>query len=310
MFATDDERWQAVMDRDARAEGVFVYAVRTTGVYCRTTCPARRPLRRNVVFHASMDEAERAGFRPCRRCRPADEALSSRHARVIAYACRTIEEAETVPTLTELATAAEMSPFHFHRLFVAQTGVTPQEYARVKRLPDGTAQRHCTEAIRFAMGECWLGSLLVAASDRGVCTILLGDDPEELLHDLERRFPTAELVGGDAAFETHVARVAAFVAEPSAGLDLPLDIRGTAFQLRVWQVLRKVPAGSTVSYRELAERLGRPQSTRAVATACAANPLAVAIPCHRVIRTDGSLSGYRWGIERKRELLEREHRVM
>jgi AraC family transcriptional regulator of adaptative response/methylated-DNA-[protein]-cysteine methyltransferase len=227
---------------------------------------------------------------------------------MIAYACRTIEEAETTPSLAQLAAAAEMSLYHFHKLFVAQTRVTVHEYARVKRLPNGTAHRarHSTDTIRFALGGCWLGSLLVAASDRGVCAILLGDDPEHLLHDLERRFPKADLVGGDAAFEAHVARVAAFVAEPSAGLDLPLDIRGTAFQLRVWQVLRKVPAGSTISYRELARRLSRPQSARAVATACAANPLAVAIPCHRVVRTDGSLSGYRWGLERKRELLERE----
>jgi AraC family transcriptional regulator of adaptative response/methylated-DNA-[protein]-cysteine methyltransferase len=219
-------------------------------------------------------------------------------------ACRTIEEAESPPRLAELARAARMSPFHFHRLFRVRTGVTPREYAMAKRLPSGRRSRGDT--IRFALGECWLGTLLVAASDKGVCAILLGDDPEELLHDLERRFPEADLVGGDANFEAHVARVASFVADPSAGFDLPLDIRGTAFQLRVWQVLRSLPAGSTVSYSELARRLSRPGSARAVATACAANPLAVAIPCHRVVRTDGSLSGYRWGLERKRELLERE----
>lgn len=344
--AERDPRWRAVIARDAAADGSFVYAVRTTGVYCRPSCPSRCARPEHVSFHADAAAAAAAGFRPCRRCRPDEAPLAERQAEQVAAACRIIERAEELPTLAELARGVGLSPFHLHRLFKAQTGVTPRAYAAARRtervraaLAAGggsvtaaiydagynAASRFYESAdavlgmtptafraggeraeIRFAIGQSALGALLVARSERGVCAILLGDDPEELLRDLERRFPRAELLGGDPAFEQLVATVVGFVEAPELGLDLPLDIRGTAFQQRVWDALRQVPAGETVSYAELARRIGAPGSVRAVAGACAANALAVAIPCHRVIRTDGGLSGYRWGIERKRALLKRE----
>lgn len=344
-YATDDARWAAVVARDPAAEGRFWFSVRTTGVYCRPGCVARRPRRENVAFHASPAEAERAGFRPCKRCRPDEADPGRRRREAIAAACRQIEQAEEPPRLDALAAAAGMSPCHFHRLFKAATGLTPRAWAaahRAKRVREelaagatvtqaiygagfGSSSRFYEQSdrmlgmkpsafraggrdaeIRFAVGECSLGTILVAASTRGICAILLGDEPEALVHELEDRFPQARLVGGDAAFEAWVARVIGFVDAPAAGLDLPLDIRGTAFQQRVWQALTAIPPGSTASYADIAAAIGRPKAVRAVARACAANPLAVAIPCHRVVRTDGGLSGYRWGIERKRALLERE----
>ncbi|MFN3323321.1 MAG: bifunctional DNA-binding transcriptional regulator/O6-methylguanine-DNA methyltransferase Ada [Bryobacteraceae bacterium] len=265
----------------------------------------------------------------------------------IAAVCRLIENAEVPPALETMARHAGLSASHFHRLFKAATGVTPRQYAaahRAARVRTALAARaNVTEAIydagfnstgrfydtaqdvlgmkpsefraggagqeiRFAVGECSLGSILVAQSARGICAILLGDDPDALVRDLEGRFPRADLIGGDERFERLVAQVVGFVEEPALGLDLPLDIRGTAFQQRVWEALRKIPAGGTVSYAEIAKRIGAPRSARAVARACAANPLAVAIPCHRVVRRDGVVSGYRWGVERKRALLEREQR--
>jgi AraC family transcriptional regulator of adaptative response/methylated-DNA-[protein]-cysteine methyltransferase len=344
-FTDDESRWQAVVSRDPAADGAFFYSVRTTGVYCRPTCAARRALRENVRFHATCQDAQRAGFRPCKRCKPTGESLAARHASAVAQVCRAIEEADEVPTLDELASAVGMSGQYFHRVFKAHTGLTPKGYAaahrsrRVRRelARNGTVTSAIYGAgfnsnsrfyessnevlgmtpktfraggngvaIRFAVGESWLGPILVAASDKGICAILLGDDPAQLVHDLEDQFPEAELIGGDADFEQLVAKVVGFVEMPSIGLDLPLDIRGTAFQRRVWEALRKIPAGSTVSYAEIAERIGQPKSVRAVAQACGANALAVAIPCHRVVRTDGSLSGYRWGVERKEKLLRRE----
>jgi AraC family transcriptional regulator of adaptative response/methylated-DNA-[protein]-cysteine methyltransferase len=344
-FTDDQSRWQAVVRRDPTADGVFVYSVRTTGVYCRPTCAARLALRKNVRFHATCRDAEKAGFRPCKRCKPTGEGLAARHASAVARACRAIEEADDVPSLDDLARSVGMSSYHFHRVFKAQTGLTPRGYAAARR--SHRVRRELAQSptitsaiygagfnsnsrfyesskellgmtpktfraggsgmvIRFAIGESWLGPILVAASDEGVCAILLGDDPAELARDLEDRFPEAELIGGDADFEQLVARVVGFVEMPSVGLDLPLDIRGTAFQQRVWEALRKIPAGMTSSYADIAERIGRPKSVRAVAQACASNSLAVAIPCHRVVRTDGSLSGYRWGVERKEKLLRRE----
>lgn len=345
-FTDDAARWRAVVDRDPAADGVFVCAVRTTGIYCRPTCPARRPLRQNVRFHATCRDAERAGFRPCKRCRPNEASPSERRAAAVARACRLIDQAEELPRLSELARAVGMSRYHFHRVFKAQTGLTPRSYAAARRAgrvrDELTRRKTVTEAIygagfrssgrfyessgetlgmtptafraggqgtsiRFAIGESWLGPILVAASEKGVCAILLGDDPDELARDLQDRFPDAQLVGGDADFERLVAQVVGFLQSPSVGLDLPLDIRGTAFQRRVWDALRQIPSGSTATYSEIAERIGQPRSVRAVAQACAANALAVAIPCHRVVRTDGSLSGYRWGVERKAKLLDHEH---
>ncbi|HEV7274747.1 MAG TPA: bifunctional DNA-binding transcriptional regulator/O6-methylguanine-DNA methyltransferase Ada, partial [Devosiaceae bacterium] len=338
--AERDPRWRAVLARDAAADGSFVYAVSTTGVYCRPSCPSRHARPEHVSFHADGAAAAAAGFRPCRRCRPDEAPLAVRQAEQVAAACRLLEQAEELPTLAELARAVGISPFHLHRLFKAQTGVTPRAYGAARRaerlraaLAEGrgsvtaaiydagynAASRFYESAdavlgmtpstyrgggesaeIRFAVGQSALGAVLVARSPRGVCAILLGDDPEALLRDLQRRFPKATLIGGDREFEQLVATVVGFVEAPTLGLDLPLDIRGTAFQQRVWQALRQIRPGETVSYAELARRIGAPGSVRAVAGACAANAIAVAIPCHRVVRTDGGLSGYRWGIERKR----------
>jgi AraC family transcriptional regulator, regulatory protein of adaptative response / methylated-DNA-[protein]-cysteine methyltransferase len=341
-----DPRWAAVVARDRRADGAFYYSVATTGVYCRPSCGSRLANPKNVRFHVTIADAERAGFRPCRRCKPDQPPLEQVHAAKVAEACRAIETADEAPSLATLAARAGLSPYHFHRVFKAITGVTPKAYAAAHRTSRvrrelKQASKTVTEAIydagfnsggrfyetagqvlgmtptdyraggaetrmHFAVGECSLGSVLVARTARGVCAILLGDDPEALVRELEDRFPNATLVGGDAAFETVVARVVGFVERPALGLDLPLDVRGTAFQQRVWQALREIPVGSTVSYAEIAARIGEPHGARAVAQACGSNALAVAIPCHRVVRADGALSGYRWGVERKRRLLERE----
>jgi len=340
-----DPRWSAVVARDRNADGTFFYSVATTGVYCRPSCGARAARPENVQFHSTTTDAERAGFRPCKRCRPDQVALAEQHAAEFTELCRMIENAEQAPSLDDLAKHAGLSPYYLHRVFKSITGLTPKAYAeahRAKRVRSGLdksgtvtdaiydagynsngrfyAQSHrvlgmtptdyraggANNAIRFAIGECSLGSILVAASARGVCTILIGDDPDDLAHDLQDRFPRAELIGGDAEFEQLVAKVVGFVEAPRLGLELPLDVRGTAFQERVWQALSEIPAGETASYAEIAKRIGSPKSVRAVAQACAANALAVAIPCHRVVRHDGGLSGYRWGVERKRALLARE----
>jgi AraC family transcriptional regulator, regulatory protein of adaptative response / methylated-DNA-[protein]-cysteine methyltransferase len=345
LFSTDADRWAAVVRRDRNADGRFYYSVRTTGVYCRPACAARRARRENVRFHSTPAQAEQAGFRPCRRCRPNEPGLAQQWAAAVARACRLIETAEAMPDLETMAGAAGMSRFHFHRVFKTVTGLTPKAYAAAQRTrrvrQELTRNATVTEAIygagfnsngrfyatssevlgmtptvfrsggpgasiRFAVGECSLGSILVAATEKGVCAILLGDDPGALVRELQDRFPRAQLVGGDAGFERLVARVVGFVEEPALGLDLPLDVRGTAFQQRVWQALRAIPAGSTTSYTKLAARIGAPTAVRAVARACATNALAVAIPCHRVVRTDGGLAGYRWGVQRKRALLARE----
>ena len=340
-----DPRWESVVARSAEADGTFWYSVRTTGVYCRPSCPARLARPENVRFHTTREEAERDGFRPCKRCGPDRPSLLERHTAMVTEACRFIESAPRAPSLEQLATRAGVSAFHFHRVFKAVTGLTPRAYAaahrgeRVRRelgrtstvtaaiydsgyssngrfygeservlgMTPSTYRAGGADAeIRFAVGECSLGAILVASSEQGVCAILLGDDPDALSRDLQDRFPRAVLVGGDAEFEQLVARVVGFVEAPGIGLNLPLPVRGTAFQHRVWQALREIPPGATVSYTMLAARLGAPMAVRAVARACAANPLAVAIPCHRVVRNDGGLSGYRWGVERKRALLRRE----
>jgi AraC family transcriptional regulator, regulatory protein of adaptative response / methylated-DNA-[protein]-cysteine methyltransferase len=344
-FATEAERWAAVVGRDKRADGHFYYSVLTTGVYCRPSCPARRPRRENVAFHASCAAAEKAGFRPCKRCRPNAASRAEERAAAVAEACRTIAAAEELPNLDDLAAAAGMNRFHFHRTFKAVTGMTPKAYAaahRAERVRQALPQSRSVTAaiydagfnssgrfyaatdamlgmtpksfrtggtgaeIRFAVGECSLGAILVAATGKGICAIALGDDPETLLRALQDRFPKAQLIGGDKDFEATVAKVVGLIEAPGVGLDLPLDLRGTLFQQRVWQALREIPAGTTASYGEIAKRIGAPRAVRAVAQACGANPVAVAIPCHRVVRTDGALGGYRWGIARKRALLDRE----
>lgn len=346
--AETDPRWAAVVSKDATADGTFYYSVKTTGVYCRPSCGARLPRPENIAFHATRAEAEKAGFRPCKRCKPDQPSLTEQHTATITAACRWIEDADEMPGLDALAEQAGMSPYHFHRVFKAVTGVTPKAYAtahRARRVrnelnrgtrvtdaifdagyqsnarfyehsnallgmtPSDWRRGGANAEIRFAVGECSLGAILVARSAKGICAILLGDDPDRLARDLQDQFPNAELIGDDAEFARLVARVVGFVEAPQQGLDLPLDVRGTAFQQRVWEALRKIPAGTTASYSDIAERIGAPKAVRAVAQACASNRIAVAIPCHRVVRNDGALSGYRWGVERKHALLEREART-
>lgn len=351
MQNTDDSRWRQVLARDKSSDGQFVYAVRTTGIYCRPSCPSRRGKRENVQFFMACDDAERAGFRPCMRCKPHVDATletqnTARYADMVSLACRFIENTDEVPALEDIARTVGSSPAHFHRIFKSFTGLTPKAYADAHRAdkmravlketsrvtdaiydagynsssrfyeasdkilgmkPKAFKSGGENEIIRFAIGQSTLGAVLVAISSKGVCAILMGDDPQDLIHDLEKRFPKAQLVGGDREFEDHIARVIGLVENPGIGFDLPLDLRGTAFQQRVWQALREIPPGKTVSYSELAETIGLPKSARAVAQACGANKIAVAVPCHRVVRHDGGISGYRWGVERKRELLEKEH---
>ena len=343
--AADDPRWLRVAERDRTADDVFWYSVATTGVYCRPSCPSRRANPKNVAFHETVALARTAGFRPCRRCHPDGLSVGAVNVAIVAKACRIIDEADQAPALASLAEMAELSPFYFHRLFRTVTGVTPRAYAAARRairlraaLADGatvtqgmhesgfnstgrfyaaatgllgmTPSRYrsggLAETLRFAVGQCSLGAILVASSARGIAAILIGDDPDPLVRELQDRFPRAGLLGDDTAYEALVARTIGFVDSPRTGLDLPLDIRGTAFQRRVWQALQTIPAGTTVTYGDIASRVGAAGAARAVASACAANPLAVAVPCHRVVRHDGTLSGYRWGVERKRMLIERE----
>jgi AraC family transcriptional regulator of adaptative response/methylated-DNA-[protein]-cysteine methyltransferase len=340
-----DARWARVLAKDRAADGSFFYGVHSTGVYCRPSCAARPARPENVSFHETADAAEQAGFRPCKRCKPDQLGRHEEQADLIAQACSIIEQAEVVPGMEQVAAQLGMSVSHFHRLFKQQTGLTPRSYARAGRarrmreqLSAGnavgaaiyeagyqSASRFYETAdavlgmtasnwqaggagveIRFAVGQCALGAILVAHSGRGVCAILIGDEPQSLVDDLQDRFRQASLIGGDADFEQWVARVVAMVERPGQGLALPLDVRGTAFQQSVWQALREIAPGQTVTYAELARRIGAPGAVRAVGSACGANPVAIAIPCHRVVRSDGGLSGYRWGIERKRALIALE----
>ena len=340
-----DPRWARIVARDRTADGHLWYSVLTTGVYCRPSCPSRSANPENVQLHDTVEEARATGFRPCKRCRPDGLSVDAENVAIVARACRLIEQSEEEPSLTDLAEAVGRSPSYFHRRFKAVTGLTPKGYAAAHRaakvregLESGNSVTEAiydagfnssgrfyekstgmlgmtpsqyraggaNEEIRFAVGETSLGAILVASSSKGVASILLGDDPNELVRELQDRFPKARLIGADRNYEALVARVVGFIEAPRLGLDLPLDVRGTAFQRRVWQALQGVPIGQTVSYAEIARRIGSPQAVRAVAGACAANHLAVAIPCHRVVRNNGSLSGYAWGVERKQALLTRE----
>lgn len=344
----DDPRWARIVARDRRADGRLWYSVATTGVYCRPSCPSRTANPKNVTLHDTIESARATGFRACKRCNPDGPSRARETAALVLKACRIIEASEAAPSLQALAAAVDRSPGHVHRLFKAATGLTPKAYAdahRAKKLREGLASgasvtqaiydagfgssgrfyersaellgmtptRYraggAAEEIRFAVGQSRLGAVLVASSAQGVVSILLGDDPDALLRDLQDRFPKARLIGGDRGYEALVARVCGFAEDPGRGLDLPLDVRGTAFQRRVWQALRQIPVGEQLSYSELARRIGAPGAARAVAGACAANPIAVAIPCHRVVRSDGALSGYAWGVDRKAALLEREARA-
>jgi AraC family transcriptional regulator of adaptative response/methylated-DNA-[protein]-cysteine methyltransferase len=339
-----DARWRAVAERDASADGRFVYSVDTTGVYCRPGCPARRPREEHVAFHDTPADAERAGFRACLRCEPAGPPPEAREASKIAALCRLLDSLEP-PSLDELGRAVGLSRTHVQRVFKAATGVTPREYAaerRAERLraslgvatsvteaafaagfgglgrfyeatsrvlgmtPTDFREGGARQRIGYAFGASSLGEVLVAVTPRGVCAVFLGDDRQELTRALEGRFPRAELARADDALEATVRELVGLVEEPARATQLPLDVRGTAFQLRVWRALSAIPAGETRSYVELAAAAGVPRAVRAVAGACGANPVSVVIPCHRVVRADGALSGYRWGVERKRALLARE----
>jgi len=346
-YSQPEARWRAVLDRDSRADGQFWFSVATTGVYCYPSCPARRPRRTNVAYHDSAAAAERAGFRPCKRCRPDLPPRPARHAQAVSAACRTIETAERSPPLRQLADAAGLSPHHFHRVFKQITGVTPKQYATAHRAervrqglsagksvtdsiydagyasssrfyasaagdlgmkPSTFAKGGAGERIRWEVAESAVGPTLVAATERGVCAILFGASRAAVFGELKSRFPCAQLEPAEpnSEFAGWVARAMALIDDPHRAADLPIDVAGTAFQRRVWAVLRQIPPGATTTYSELAKQIGRPKAARAVAGACAANPVAVAIPCHRVLASDGSLSGYRWGKQRKQALLDRE----
>lgn len=343
--ALDDPRWLAVLNRDATADGQFVYGVRTTGIYCRPSSLSRRPKPANVVFFDSAAEAEAAGYRASKRAGADQTQIAEQQAAWVAQACRIIEQSESVPDLAQLAQTAGISTYHFQRVFKSLVGLTPKAYAsahRGRKIREQLAAGHSvTDAlydagfnsssrfyaasdallgmkpaqyrkggsgaeIRFAIGQCSLGAILVGQSQRGVCAILLDDDPEQLIRSFQDQFRNALLIGADPQFEQLIAQVVGFIEAPGTSLDLPLDLRGTAFQQRVWLALQDIAPGHTASYAEIARRIGAPTAFRAVARACATNILAVAIPCHRVVRTDGGLSGYRWGVERKKALLERE----
>jgi AraC family transcriptional regulator of adaptative response/methylated-DNA-[protein]-cysteine methyltransferase len=344
-FSTEDARWDALVRRDREANGAFVYGVLTTFVYCRPACSSRRPKLENVRFFDTCEEAEQAGFRPCKRCNPKSSVAYDTSTAAIVNACKMIEASEEPLSLGNLAAAVGLSPFHFQRLFKKIIGITPKQYTMEKRLKrvrtglkkDSTVTEAIYDAgfasssrfyenvhttlgmkpseyrtgadgirIRYAVAQSYLGWVLIAATAKGICAIDFGDDPEILKDRLRAKFPKAELQADDARFRTWVAQVLAFLESPRRTLELPLDIQGTAFQRRVWMALREIPPGSTASYADIAAQIGKPKAARAVAQACASNVIAVAIPCHRVVRSDGNLGGYRWGVERKLAVLDRE----
>ena len=344
-FQSEKARWEAVLGRDPAAHSAFVYAVRTTGVFCRPTCPSRKPRKENALLFDRPAQARRAGFRPCLRCLPEEDCGAARADPRVVVACRTLEEARERPSLADLAEEAGLSPFHFQRLFKKATGLSPNQYyqgLRRGRLQENLSQSATvTEAlyeaglgsgsrlyenylpmlgmkpgdykdggrssrISYALGRSSLGLFLVAATPRGLCRIDLGGTEEELVGRLKERFTKAQVGPGGERFQEIVDRVGELLDRPGKDLGLPLDIRGTAFQQKVWQALQAIPPGQTATYGQVAEELGRPGSARAVARACASNQLALAIPCHRVVRADGGLGGYRWGIRRKEAILKKE----
>ncbi len=344
-----DPRWRSVVARDPKTHDAFVYSVTTTGVYCRPSCGAKLARPEHVRFHMTAADAERAGFRPCKRCKP-NQSASETHERVkkVEKACRLIEQSEDIPSLGEIARHVGLSAHHFHRTFKAITGLTPKEYASAHRCKQVRASLETSATVTnalydagyassgrfyeisdkvlgmtpstfraggadtnivFAIGECSLGSILVAQSKKGVCSISLGDDPSVLARAFQDRFPKANVIGNKPSYQDLVAKVVGLIERPDIEVALPLDIRGTIFQRRVWKALIRISPGSTVSYSDIAAKIGMPKAARAVARACATNDLAVAIPCHRVVKNNGSLASYRWGIDRKRALLTKEARL-
>jgi AraC family transcriptional regulator, regulatory protein of adaptative response / methylated-DNA-[protein]-cysteine methyltransferase len=342
---SEEERWEAIVRRDERADGLFLYGVETTGIYCRPTCPSKIPGRKNVRFFSSWEEAERSNYRPCKRCNPRQPFDTSKHQEAVINACRIMDERNTPCSLKELAGLVGLSPFHFHRIFKQILGVTPRQYfieKRAHRVRDylresenitdvlydsgfGSSSRFYHESgatlgmkpsefrkggpgkqIRYTISSTYLGWILIAATQKGICNIEFGDNPESLKEKIKVRFPYAELEGHDPLFSSWVTQILSFLESPLQAPDVPLDIRGTAFQYKVWDALRAIPVGSTATYAQISAQIGSDKACRAVARACASNQLAVIIPCHRVIRKDKTLGGYRWGIKRKKMLLERE----
>jgi AraC family transcriptional regulator of adaptative response/methylated-DNA-[protein]-cysteine methyltransferase len=343
----DVERcWQAVEERDAAWDGRFVYAVRSTGIYCRPSCPSRKPRRTQVVFYPVPEAAQQCGYRPCRRCRPHQADPTDPHVDLVRQTCRYIEtHLESSLTLDTLAAQVGFSPFHLQRTFKHITGITPKQYADACRLGVlksrlkerrtvtmamieagyGSSSRLYERAsshlgmtpatyqrggpatqIRYTLAACPHGRLLLAGTERGICAVYLGDEDAKLEAELANEFSAAEVRRDDDALSAWVSELVNHLGGRQPHLDLPLDVQATAFQWRVWQELRAIPYGSTRSYSEIARALGQPTATRAVARACATNPVSLVIPCHRVVREDGGLGGYRWGLERKEALLQQE----
>jgi AraC family transcriptional regulator of adaptative response/methylated-DNA-[protein]-cysteine methyltransferase len=335
-------QWQQVMARDARQDGRFVFAVRTTGVYCRPSCPSRRPRRDSVEFFANPQQAEHAGYRACLRCKPTE---ISAQARAVVRARQLLDEADGILTLAELSRRVGVSPFHLQRLFKRATGLSPREYQSARRMQQvkqglrkgddvttalydagfgspsrlyekssqqlgmtpGTYRRGgAGVTIQFAIVPSPLGRMMVAATSRGLCAVRFGESATDLERVLREEFRAAEIHRNDAALRSYVQPLMASIRGENATVDLPLDVRATAFQKKVWDELRRIPRGETRSYTEVAHAIGDDKAVRAVARACASNPVAIAVPCHRVVRSDGDISGYRWGVERKKKLLEQE----
>ncbi len=343
-YATDAARYRAFTARDERAEGHFIVAVKTTGIYCRPNCPARPPKRENIEFFDDIASARRAGYRSCLRCKPDEPSQSTRVAKLITQACRRLERDEEVPRVSDLARAAGFSEGRFHKLFKQATGLSPKQYALAKRVekfrdrlkggetvtaalydsgfnsssrayeasrrlgakPRDVKTGGAALTLKTGVARCSLGYVGIAMSERGLCALAFGDSAKAAREAVQSRFPKAQLVDAEHELQKALARVVALVEEPTGALDLPLDIRGTAFQERVWQALRRIPAGKTRSYGEIAKAIGEPGASRAVAQACGANKIAVAIPCHRVVASDGGLGGYHFGTRRKKALLAKE----
>lgn len=340
-----DLQWHQVIARDARQDGCFVFAVRTTGIYCRPSCPSRRPRRDSVEFFRTSQEAERAGYRACLRCKPGQ---ASEQAQYVLRARQLLDEAEATLTLAQLSKRVGISPFHLQRLFKRATGLSPRQYQSARRVQQiktglrkgdnvttalydagfsspsrlyensdqqlgmtpGTYRRGGQGMlITFGIAPTPLGRILVAATERGLCAVRFGENATELERDLRTEFHAANLHRDDAALRRYIEPLMASLRGENAIIDLPLDLRATAFQKRVWEALRRIPRGETRSYAQVAREIGKPKAVRAVAHACASNPVAIAVPCHRVVRSDGDLAGYRWGIERKKKLLQSERAV-
>lgn len=338
----DDQYWEAVVHRDAAYDGTFVYAVKTTGIYCRPSCPSRRAFRQNVVFYSDAERAEAAGFRACQRCHPHQQQRIEPRADVVVEICRFLEASDGIPTLKELGERFHLSPYHLQRTFKRIVGVSPRQYADVYRQGRlkaflkaeptvtaaiyaagyntsssvyedahhilGTTPIHYRNGgedltVKYVITTCSLGYLLIAATEQGICKVSLGDSIEALRDELGDEFPRADLIYDEDDLGAWSSAIITYMDGGSTVLDLPLDIQATGFQRKVWEALRDIPYGSTCSYQDIADHIGQPTATRAVAQAISHNPVALVIPCHRVIRADGQVSGYRWGVERKEALL-------